>query len=234
MKVFLHFYTLFSQYELISRIKYISIMGILLFGSLSIPACRLVDDIESDLPHPDVLFQDDFSDPSSGWNRAHTKESITDYENGIFRIYIHGKNSDYWANPKLNFTDVIINVETKKVGGSDDNHFGVLCRYQDTENFYFFFISSDGYYGVGKLKDQQQMLLSDRNLLPSEEINQGEATNHIQASCIGNMLTLYVNDHELSSIEDSDFSSGDVGLIAGTDDLSGTDIHFDNFKVLKP
>jgi hypothetical protein len=65
-------------------------------------------------------------------------------------------------------------------------------------------------------------------------INQGDATNHLQASCIGNSLSISVNDQNLISVEDADFLSGDVGLIAGTYDSSGTDIHFDNFRVLKP
>jgi hypothetical protein len=35
-------------------------------------------------------------------------------------------------------------------------------------------------------------------------------------------------------VSDSDFASGDVGLLAGTYDEVGTDIHFDNFVVRKP
>jgi hypothetical protein len=33
---------------------------------------------------------------------------------------------------------------------------------------------------------------------------------------------------------DSSFSSGDVGLIAGSFATEGTDIHFDNFVVRQP
>jgi hypothetical protein len=212
---------------------YLRYITITIIFTLSILACNAIG-IESNVPPAGVLFQDDFSEPSSGWDQVRNDEGITDYEEGIYRIYVKEANTDYWANPNLNFTDVTISVEATKVGGPDDNDFGVLCRYQDVENFYFFIISSDGYYGIGKLKDDQQVLISSDNLLPSEEINQGELSNHIQASCVGNLLTLYVNDQLLIRVEDNDFLSGDVGLIAGTYDTSGTDIHFDNFKVFKP
>ena len=35
-------------------------------------------------------------------------------------------------------------------------------------------------------------------------------------------------------MQDETFTTGDVGLIAGTFDAAGTDIRFDNFVVSKP
>lgn len=203
------------------------------FFLLSILACATLTNGDSENPGG-ILFQDDFTDPSSGWDRVRNDQGITDYDNGVYRIYVNDTNIDYWANPNLNFTDGIIKVEAVKVGGPDDNDYGIICRYQDVGNFYFFIISSDGYYGIGKMKDDQQELISNENLLPSEEIKQGEATNTIQADCIENTLTLHVNNQQLSQVVDVDFLSGDVGLIAGTYNEGGTDIHFDNFKVFEP
>ena len=181
-----------------------------------------------------VLFQDDFSEPSSGWDQVRSDDGITDYENGIYRILVLGEDMDIWANPNLNFTDVRIEVDTQKAGGPDNNDFGVICRYKDVENYYFMIISSDGYYGIGKKINGEYDIIGTESLPPSEEINQGKATNHIRADCVGSTLSLYVNGKLIATQEDSDFTSGDVGLIAGTYDTIGTDIHFDNFKVLKP
>ncbi len=182
----------------------------------------------------DILFQDDFSDPSSGWDRVTVDSGETNYANGVYRIFVNEASTDVWANPGLDFTDVQVEVEATKVGGADDNDFGVICRSQDEDNFYFFIISSDGYYGIGKIVGDSQALIGMEAMLPSEEIRQGDATNHIRADCTGSRLALYVNGELLQEVEDTQFTSGDVGLMAGTFDTPGTDIHFDNFVVSRP
>jgi len=182
----------------------------------------------------EVLFQDDFSDPESGWDRVIVADGVTDYSDGVYRIFVNTSNTDVWSNPNLDFTDVRIDVESTKVGGDDDNDYGVVCRYQDSENFYFFVISSDGYYGVGKVSAGLQQLIGVDSMPPSEFINQGNASNILRADCVGSKLSFYVNNEQLGEYEDTDFTSGDVGLIAGTFDSSGVDIHFDNFMVSRP
>ncbi|HBX70334.1 MAG TPA: hypothetical protein DEH25_13385 [Chloroflexi bacterium] len=185
-------------------------------------------------PASDVLFQDDFSDDSSGWDQVNVDEGLTDYTNGVYRIWVNTTSTDVWANPGLNFTDTIVEVEATKVGGPDDNDFGVICRYEDSSNFYFFIISSDGYYGLGKVVDGEQTILGAEELMPSDAITLGNVTNTIRADCVGSTLTLYANGTQLASESDTTFTSGDVGLLAGTFNDPGTDIHFDNFVVRQP
>lgn len=189
---------------------------------------------EADVPSGGVLFEDDFSDESSGWDRYRGDEGITDYENGAYRIVVHETQFDIWSNPYLDLTDTIIEVDATKTTGPDDNDFGVICRYQGLENFYYFIISSDGFYGIFKIKDGLHEVIQMDLMEYSSVINQGNNTNHIRADCIGDHLSLYVNGQLLTQSRDSDFSSGDVGLIAGTFDTPGTDILFDNFVVTKP
>jgi hypothetical protein len=194
--------------------------------------CGLLSETE---PMPEgVLFEDDFSDPSSGWDRVDVAEGITDYGDGVYRIFVNTNNTDQWANPGLDFVDTIIEVEATKVGGPDDNDFGVICRYEDVENFYFFIISSDGYYAVAKVMDGVQELMGESEMMPNDAIKKGNGTNQIQVACDGSSLTLTVNDTLLISVSDSTFPSGDVGLLAGTFDEPGTEIHFDNFVVREP
>jgi hypothetical protein len=149
-------------------------------------------------------------------------------------MLVNTDNTDIWANPGLKFTDTITEVDATKVGGADDNDLGLICRYQDESNFYFFIISSDGFYGIAKVSDGDQVLVGLENMEYSEAINQGNNTNHIRADCVGQTLTLFVNDQQLLQVTDAQFTNGDVGLIAGTFDVAGTDIHFDNFVVRQP
>jgi hypothetical protein len=211
-------------------------LSILVLISLFILACATItgEVASSTLEPSNVLFQDDFSDSSSGWDSVRDADGMTDYEGGAYRIQVLKPDYDFWANPGLSFTDTHIEVDASKQGGPDDNDFGVICRYLDTNNFYFFVISSDGYYGIGKVLDGEHILIDMDNMTPSDHIKLGSVSNAIRADCIGSTLTLYVNGQLVDSKEDSTFTSGDVGLMAGTFDTPGTDIAFDNYIVLKP
>lgn len=184
-----------------------------------------------------VLFQDDFSNPDSGWDRAQSDFGSTDYSNGSYVINIAKANIYIFANPSQSFqNDVRIEVDAVKASGTVDNAFGVLCRYQDPDNYYFFEISSDGYVGIGINKAGVKTLLSspDNNMVSDSSVNQGDASNHLRVDCIGSTLTLYVNGTQAASASDSSFTGGDTGLIAETFSVAGTEIHFDNLFVYKP
>jgi hypothetical protein len=181
-----------------------------------------------------LLFQDGFSDPTSGWDRVRSTEGMTDYENERYRIVVNSANADYWSNPGLYFEDVQIEVDALKSAGPDDNDFGVLCRYQNTENFYFLIISSDGYYGIGIVKNGHQKLLEPPQMYHTKAVIPGNSVNHIQAICQGSRLALFVNGEFIAETQDSSFSSGDIGLIVGSFDEPGVDVLFDNLSVKIP
>ncbi len=184
---------------------------------------------------PDLVqFQDDFSNPGSGWGIHQGSSGSTDYSNGSFRIKVTKASSLVWTNPNQSLqNDLSINVEATKAGGPDDNEFGMICRYQDSDNFYYLFITSDGYAGIAMFKNNEETLLTGDALISSDAIKQGAATNRIRADCAGSTLTLYANNQQIASVTDSSFSSGDVGLIAAANKTPGVDILFDNFMVFK-
>lgn len=184
-----------------------------------------------------ILFQDDFSDFNSGWDHLATDNGTSGYANGGYEIQITNSTISIWANLSHDFQNNIrIEVDATKIGGPDDNAFGVQCRYQDVDNYYYFYISSDGYVGIGADKVGEKNIISnaDGSLVNDASIIQGAATNHLRADCIGNTLTLYVNNTLVATATDSSFTGGDVGLIARSYDIGGTDILFSNFFVYKP
>ncbi len=182
-----------------------------------------------------VLFQDNFANTDSGWNRVRdTNGNITDYENGGYRILNNLPISHVWANPGLKFNDVRVDVDANKTNGPDDNYFGVICRYKDGSNFYILAISSDGYYGIVKVINGSLNLLGADQMQPSEAIQQGNEANHLSVECKGDSLSLSVNGTLLATTQDKDFSSGDVGLEVSTRQSGSVDILFTNFSVTKP
>jgi hypothetical protein len=207
-------------------------------ASLTIPCILLITSactlLEPEVERGGILFQDDFSHPASGWDRYHDDVYISDYSNGIYRIAVFSSNTQAWARPHLTFSDVRIDVIAAKSSGPDDNIFGIICRYQDARNFYFLGISSDGYSGIGMYRGGVEILLSADTMQPSNSIRRGQATNYMRAECIGDLFTLYVNDTIASVASDETWSEGDIGLFAGSYDLPGTDVFFDNYSVIKP
>ncbi len=197
-----------------------------------LPSCRwFVPDTESGA----ILYQDDFSRPESGWDRYHDDVYRADYEQGTYHVRLFAADTEVWARPHLDFTDVRIEVIATKVAGPDDNLYGVICRYQDADNFYFFVISSDGYAGIGVHKNGEGILLSEDTMQPAAVIQTGNASNLIRAVCDGGRLRLRVNGVLVTSAEETEnWLEGDVGLIAGTFGEPEVEIEFDNFSVTKP
>lgn len=185
------------------------------------------------LPSGTVLFQDDFASATTGWDRMLVPEGVMDYDGGGYRIMVNALQTNFWSTPNKNFTDVRMEVDTGKLAGPDENRIGLLCRFNG-KDYYFFIITSDGFYGIGLFKDGQAVLLGQSEMLSSSTINKGLAINHLRGDCAGQTLTFYINGFQVAQAQDSSLTSGDVGLIAGTFATPGVDIVFDNFVVLQP
>jgi hypothetical protein len=156
-----------------------------------------------------------------------------DYDASGYRILVNSLNTNFWSTPQQNFADVRMEVDTGKLGGPDENRIGLLCRFTG-EDYYFFMISSDGFYGIGVFTGGQGRLLGQSEMQPDSNIKKGLAVNHLRADCTGDTLTFYVNGFQVSSVKDSTLKAGDVGLLAGTFDQPDVDVIFDNFVALKP
>lgn len=201
---------------------------------LGISACSALPEQQiQNLPSGTVLFQDDFSSATTGWDRMLVPEGVMDYDSGGYRILVNALQTNFWSTPSKNFTDVRLEVDTGKLAGPDENRIGLLCRFNGAD-YYFFIITSDGFYGIGLFKDGQATLLGQGEMLSSSNINQGLAINHLRGDCVENTFTFYVNGFEVAQTQDSTLTSGDVGIIAGTFSTAGVDIIFDNFVVLQP
>ena len=180
----------------------------------------------------DVLYQENFADNTSGWDRVLNDGGIMDYDSGGYRILVRQPKMNFWSTPTGNFGDVRVEADVTKLNGPDENRAGLMCRYQNG-NYYFFIISNDGFYAIGKFTNGQAVLVGQESMVPNEFI-QADGINHLRADCIGNALTFYVNFNQVASTLDADFSTGGVGLLAGSFNEPGVDVLFQNFVVMQP
>ena len=180
------------------------------------------------------LYHDEFSDPASGWTQTISPDGSLGYTDGTYRMLVQSPGFDLWAVSRQAYGDVQIEAVATRLAGPLSNRFGLICRFQDSKNFYIFIISSDGYYAIGKIKNGIASLLGQELMASSSLIQQGNASNRLRFACIGNTLKGMVNDQVIAITSDADFSGGDAGLITGAFDESGVEVIFDNFVVFKP
>jgi hypothetical protein len=187
---------------------------------------------------PGILFEDDFADPTSGWDVHTGADLTTDYREGRYLIAVEEPGVDVWARPGLSFNQVIVEVDTQYGAGPINNEYGVLCRYErhgdGSHSFYFFFVSSDGYYALGKVVRDVRAVLSPEagSFQPTDTLLlEPEAVNALRVTCAGDQFSLAVNGVTVGEFSDAELTRGDIALIAGTYDEGGVQIYFDNLVV---
>ncbi len=215
----------------IKIITFLSLLSLVLAGCGALP----ILDNSNLVPSGGIFYADDFSNPKSGWP-AWTDEngSFINYQAGGLRMLANQPQIDLLARPGVKFNNTRIEVDTVKIGGPDNNHFGILCRFQDVKNYYTFLVTSDGYNGIVKVKDGSFSMLTGTTLEYNQAIRQGQNQNHLRADCNNRSLSLWVNNQKSLEANDPDFSSGGIGLTGGSYGAAGVDVYFDNFVVYNP
>jgi hypothetical protein len=178
-------------------------------------------------PQEVILVDDDFSDPNSGW-RVQPGYS---YQQGGYHITAEEPGDVPWATISAEFDDSSIYVDAEPVTEGFAGYFGLLCRLQANEDFYYFAINNNGGYVIGKVKNGELVDLFPDGVRQSEVIKPGSQTNRLRADCVGNTLRMYVNNVLLAEVTDPDFRSGASGLLAAAVENQGFEVRFDNFRL---
>ena len=139
----------------------------------------------------------------------------------------------FWANTYQEYDNISIYVDAKPVTEGMNSYYGLLCRLQDKQNFYYFVIRSNGDFKIGKYKNAEHQSLFLEDWRRSDAIKQGNQTNRLEADCATNTLRFYANNVLLGEATDTDFISGFSGIIAAALDAQGFEVVFNNFLITK-
>jgi len=181
------------------------------------------------IPEPvGYSYSDDFSDTNSGWPMDVNDDSTFGYVKGSYTIVINTESymEPIVPNNYLGTGDVVIEVDAWKDAGSDAGDFGVLCGFQDYQNYFIMGISTDGSIGVYQLKDDKEstLLYQESRFTPADKY-------HLVANCKDGHFTLDVNGKIAIDLEDPILtSSGKVGIYGGSFEKGPFIYYFDNFK----
>ncbi len=187
-------------------------------------------------PGGQVLFADDFSDAKSGWDVRKTDSGESRYQAGRYIIRVDKPKYQLWSTAGQEFAeDIVVATTAGIVTGPPENEMGVICRYKDRDNFIYGSVGSDGFYAIiAVVNGDTTILTGDGKFQQSDAIPVGSESYALQLACVGDQYTLKVNGEQIASATSDAFTSGDVGLLAGTFDTGGVEVFYDDFSVSQP
>jgi len=191
-----------------------------------------------------VIFEDDFTDSSSGWKEDGKDPIRGETTDGRYRIPVEaGNGTDFiWISPEesralfpTTSENLSIEVDAQKIsGGSNaEDSFGIFCRSDYGGGDYRFDIGERQII-ISKF-DAEVLTELEAEPIPSDvDLN---SSNHLRAVCstidqgAAVLLELSVNGTVLADATDRDdpHLAGTIGLYVYT--VGTQEVEFDNFKV---
>ena len=173
------------------------------------------------------IFWDDFSDTASGWDN--NEEDY--YENGHYYLSVVDDETVHRSAPDLPFSqfgpDIRMEADVNKFL---DSNFGMFCRRTADGAYYQLVVESAGSFSIWYFDGENWDELTAGSL-------SGEPATfyHLQADCIGDTLTLFVNDVQVAEVTDDRLTEvGEFGLFAESTNPAGSKIEYDNFIAYTP
>jgi len=135
-------------------------------------------------------------------------------------------NDTFWGN------DVRIETQEQKVAGPNTMNVSLICRASDI-GWYEFSITSGGQWQIWKYDPTTKALYTRIAKGNSTKIGVQKTPNLLQATCIGDKLSLYANGELVGETTDRDFTEGQVGFSVSTFSIKGSVVEFEYFSADK-
>jgi serine/threonine-protein kinase len=174
------------------------------------------------------LYEDDFSDPASGWEISTDPAANLGYAEGEYAFNVFETGWFIWSNPqKASYSNIKIEVQAKDAARTPDILFGVICNFQDNQHFYYLGIDTNGNYAIGKNDGENDIFLSGGGqIAASDKIARGSGWYRIEADCTGEgLLTLYVDGLLIDSVSDTSYADGNIGMFVDVFAPPDGDLH---------
>ncbi len=207
----------------------------------SAPPTMTAEDADKPSPTPvGLLYSDAFAttQDSRWWHWSGT-DGMLEHHAGGYQIKVQTSEYLLWSYlkgyRKVRDATIEVNAVARADGGA--GQYGIVCRAQPVDSFYVFFIGTDGFAQIGKYirrNSAAERWIPLAQGYDEEIIGPPGSTNHIRADCVGTALTLYVNGQQLLSTTDTEFTKGQVGMLAFADTDASIDVLFDDFLLAEP
>ncbi len=178
----------------------------------------------------DTYIAENFANNDNGWSESSDDNRSWAYEDQRYALHI--KTGDYvaWAYLPVDFTPQVIGFDAALAPGLEQGAYGVLCYYQDKDNYHYVAIDPvNQEYGIGKFINNEDTMLLDDWWVPAAHMQTSpDAVNRIKVVCLPDKISLYINDQLETEVAVGPAAAGRAAVYAET----WEDMPAEGFKVL--
>ncbi|MBK9234115.1 MAG: hypothetical protein IPO15_25565 [Anaerolineae bacterium] len=184
-----------------------------------------------------VLWQDTFNTDDSGLTDDSGDWGAAGYSAaGQYAVSLNpygGPLYDYYPAESLPASFVL--QAATSFSGAANNGYGLIFQVTDSEQFYSFQISGDGFFGLDRI-DDAETVTTLIDWTPSDLIlTAEEAINTLTVAGDGGAYRLYINGRQVARFSDDRYQGGSFGLIADNyDEQAPVSFTFDQLTMGTP
>jgi hypothetical protein len=180
----------------------------------------------------ELIFSDDFSDPSA-WSLATTTTGSAALGKKELTLAVSQPGGYlYSLRQKTNLVDFFVEITASPSLCKDSDEYGLLLRVSKSLEFYRFSITCDGHarldrYFSGKASSPQPPIIS--GAIPPG----APSISHLAAAVKGKQMDFFVNGEHLFTVRDPSLLSGTLGVFARSNGETALTVNFSQLKVYK-
>jgi 3-keto-disaccharide hydrolase len=191
-------------------------------------------------PPPQAVFYDTFKNNALGWSLSDTTDYIRTLQNG--KLTLSNINPDTTLIESLPtnaiYDNFVISVDLTIVKAGRNDSAGVYVRGDSNmDHDYRIDINGDNTFDIAKeyldSKNNPRTTFLD-GPRGSPALNPSGVQNLVKLVIVGPQLVLFINNVEVSSVIDSDYTTGQVALFAhASEETNGVTVSFSRVEVDK-
>ncbi len=177
-----------------------------------------------------AYYIDNFSNPNSGWPISDDSNRRYAYTNGEYQILVKNAYHGWYVTPGAKATDFTASVSARRMSGTL-GAYGILFGInEDWSQLYEVLIDANS-YSIWLYDQYNYGWTALKNWTSSSYIATGTSRNRLKVVRNGSSISVYVNNHLLTTLVNGSFTGlRRIGFAAESDDV-GADIRFDDFSM---
>jgi len=183
----------------------------------------------------DVLYQDNFTDPSTGWPEDKFDNYFIGYhEPEYYHIELTGPHykTTVFEPQKTSFQDFTVDLQvltaSAKTSPQGDFRYGLAFR-RSGDQYYAFAVSprTRKWFVLKNSPNQLEVLAEGTD----EGLHDADVDDTLRVDARGADFFFHINDKLVTQVTDSSYTAGEIGFYVESFDSPNTHIHFDTLTI---